>query len=202
MKILEQYFSIDNYKNVQGDENTLRSVIANAKSASWKATVPEEYWDNDPEKIKSARKTALLADSGDRGLYVYGNSGSQKTRSILCLLAKEYMAGKTIVFMSPDQFSFASYDLMDKDGNGRKVMDKAVSCDVLFLDDLFKRRMTEAQEFFLYCLLEKRGKKKTLITSNIAFSDIPTVFTEKGCGNTFEPIIRRIRDNCRVLKFS
>lgn len=202
MKILERYFSIENYGGVQGDENALRTVIATAKSASWKSTVPEQYWDNDPDLIKDSRLRAVFADNGDKGLYVYSGSGTQKTRSVLCLLAKEYMAGKTVMFLSPELFTFSAFDLNDKDGEGRKVLDRAQSCDVLFIDDLFKRRMTEAQEFFLYCILENRGKKKTLITSNISFSEIPSVFTEKGCGNTFEPIISRIRGNCRVLKFS
>lgn len=202
MKILEKYFSVENYKNIKADENSLRTVVANAKSGSWKATIPEEYWDNDPDLIKSSRKDAVFNDAKNRGLYVYGDSGTHKTRTLLCLLAKEYMAGKTIRFISPDQFALAAYDFLDKNGTGQTLLEKAGACDVLFIDDLFKRKMTEAQEFFLYCILEKRGKKKTLITSNIAFSDIPLVFSEKGCGNTFEPIMRRLRDNCRVLKFS
>jgi DNA replication protein DnaC len=201
MKILEAYFSPEKFGNINVDAEALKATVVSAKSAGWKSAVPEEYWDTDPCRVKSSRKETVFRDPPS-GIYVYGKSGAQKTRALLCLLAKEYMDGRSISFVTQEQFAIAAYDSFEPDGTGRSLLEKSGSCDVLLIDDMFKRKMTEAQEFFLYCVLERRGRKKTLFTSNIAFGDIPSVFTAKGCANTCEPIMRRIRERCRVLKFS
>jgi DNA replication protein DnaC len=179
------------------------SVVALRKS-KWTRICPESYWDTDPDKIRQPRLSSIMSldISGRTGIYVYGASGTQKTRSSLCLLAREYMRGRSVKFISAERFAAEAQTFMDRDDSGRNLIDKLDGCEVLLIDDMFKRKLTEMQEFAIYSILERRSGRPTIITSNLSFECIPNVFTSIGQGNTAEPVMRRIRENCRVLKFS
>lgn len=206
MKILHHYFDINQFpppckEAYDANQKAVEDALVGAKFHCWKIACPEEYHDTDPDLIQHSRLSSLFADES-KGCYIYGDAGKGKTRAAICLLAKNYMEGKSVKFLSQEQFFVGAMKIADVDENGKSITDRLSECNVLLIDDLFKRKITEAQEFFLYCILERRMNKRTIITSNIPFSKIPNLFTEKGEWNTFEPIMRRIKETSRIIKFS
>lgn len=218
MNMLEKYYDpsvyitdkflnewIEAWGKREGAEEAMRASVIQARTFGWNQICPEEYRDTDPDKINKTRLATVMSfDLASRkGFYIFGNAGTHKTRSIYCLLAREFMKGRSIKAFSAEKFAIKAQSFMEFNADGKNLVDQLYdNCDILFLDDLFKRKLTEMQEFAIYSVLERRMGKPTIITSNIPFFDIPNVFTSSGQGNTAGPVMRRIKEFSRVLKFS
>jgi len=139
----------------------------------------------------------------DLGLYVSGEPGTYKTRIAWYKCAMEFMAGKSFRYMSPDDFAMCSSQAMYRSDIGMSLMNEMKTVDLLFIDDLFKNKMTENQDFMLYAILETRMSwmKPFIITSNVPFDDMGSFFSDGGKTKQVSAIMRRIGETSKIVTF-
>ena len=96
--------------------------------------------------------------------------------------------------------------LSDCDGENSETetwLDHVCTADVLFIDDLFKGKMTEAQELAAIGVFERRTNHllPVIVTMNSTGRMILDRMTEQGRADRGEPLIRRMGEFCEVVKF-
>jgi DNA replication protein DnaC len=155
------------------------------------ARLPQDVWN----KVKNWQY-------GPRGIALSGASRTCKTRMMWMLCKKMAEQKKSIKVYDGFGFGVAASSIMGKIEDAEEWMDSLVRPDILFLDDLFKARMTEAQEFAIYGVLERRGAwmKPIFITMNADGESIMSRFTDAGQADRAKPIIERIAEFCEVIK--
>ena len=219
MNLLERYFDIKRY-----DTSTLKSKCKEAGltfeqacenykrvrldcfGRAWMKVCPASFDETDPERIKPTKIDAVMKFdfSTHKGIYLFGKPGTQKTRSIYCLLARELLSGRSIIRLESVEFTQQASSATYNPTMGAEWLEKVCAYDILFIDDIFKNKMTEAQEFILFSVLDRRTSncKPTIFTSNIGLSEACSMFTDAGQGDRAEAVMRRIKEFSRVLKFS
>lgn len=137
---------------------------------------------------------------GEMGLRLEGKSRLCKTRFMFHLLAREWMAGRSIaVFVHGHLRSVLSaLAASDSAAFGRFVLEMQKK-DILFIDDLGKGRRTPASEEAIFELIDGRGAlcKPTMYTSNQPLAEVMTQFSEE----FREPIFLRIEEKTTLITF-
>ena len=184
-------------------ENLLRVKLTHTRNA-WRKICPPDYDATDPARIPAAMQNAAMPldmDNG-RGIFLFGKPATYKTRTIWLKLAKEFTLGKKIQHLSPHDFALkASWAMCNAEEGNAWLTSLIDTPDILFLDDVFKNRITEAQEFVLFSLVEGRmaRRKPMCFTSNTHFTDIPTRLTEAGQKVRADALMRRLDESCAIL---
>lgn len=183
-----------------------KDAIILARDYAWNCACPAAYRDTDPEKILPGRMAAVSRAHDTKGFsfYIYGTPGTQKSRVAVCVMAMLFMRGLRVKMLDATTFAGEATNCMERGADGLTFIDRCGLYDLLVLDDCFKRKQTEMQEFCLYSVLERRmgqAEKHTLLTSNVPLSEMANYFTATGQENTADAIIRRIKESCRVLRF-
>lgn len=169
---------------------------------TWLKICPEIY---DMTNLKQLAQSKLQAIKSTLnlglGVYAHGKAGTHKTRSIFACLAEQHCGGKSISVL--DGYYIAVLMRMDF-ADARKQIDHFCTTDILFIDDLFKSKISEAQESLLFEILERRTSrlKPIIITSELSPKKISAHFTEGGVETRADAIMRRIIENCKVLNFA
>ena len=117
-------------------------------------------------------------------IYLAGDTGTGKTHLIKCM-ANELINLNKVVFlttsfaMNQDFLkSYACKNIEEKN----EILEKYLSCDVLFIDDLgTELRQNGITNNYLYLILNERNQrnKKTVITSNMKLEDIRDYYDER-----------------------
>jgi DNA replication protein DnaC len=136
-----------------------------------------------------------------RGLYLHGRSGMCKTRFAWALVKREMMTfSKAVVAVTHTEFRY-NVTLLSNAGAEplASYMKRLQLCDILFIDDLGKGRITPAAEEALESLIDcrTRNNKPMLVTANNSLESIAKLFGPE-CA---EPIVRRLTDYCESIKF-
>lgn len=182
----------------------LRQKIERVRT-SWRKVCPPDYDATDVSRLPVAMLNDIMPINMDngRGLFVFGKPASYKTRTVWLKLAMEFAEkGKRIRYLPPNDFAMKASWVMSNADTGCDWMEGMIhGCDILFIDDVFKNRMTEAQEFVLFSLVERRmsQRKSICFTSNTDFNDIPSRFTEKGLEVRADALMRRLDESCELL---
>lgn len=191
---------------IDADKELMRQKIERTR-ASWRKTCPPLYDQTDASRIPAIIVDRVMRiDMGSgRGLFIYGKPGTFKTRAVWVKLAFEFARNaRSVCYVPPHDFALSASSAMgmhdDKDG-GNWIDRMIHGPDILFLDDAFKHRITEAQEFALFAIIEGRmtACKATCITSNASLDAIPELFTGNGAKMRADALTRRIGESCDVL---
>jgi len=183
-------------------ENGTTAGRLRLKAAAWEnVCIAQSYRETDfdllPNKIKAAQ--VLAWKYGSKGLLVTGPTRAGKTRACWLLLRRVWDEGHSVrAFDGIGWFLAVKTAFMDE--NTERWLRDLVRVDVLFLDDIFRGRMTEAQDMALWGILERRttAGKPVIITTN-ATSE--TLREKVGGGDQLDPIISRIKEFCNVITF-
>lgn len=175
--------------------------------AAWRKICPPLYDQTDASRIHAAILNEVMPiDMGrGRGLFIYGKPGTFKTRATWLKLAYEFTRNRrSVYYLAPHEFALSASSAMGMvmhDDGGNWIERMIRGPDILFLDDAFKNRITEAQEFALFAIIEGRMNacKATCITSNASLDEIPEVFTGSGAKMRADALTRRIGESCEVL---
>lgn len=192
--------------------NFLDVKIARTRAA-WRKLCPPSYDITNVSNIPSKKLNLVMPyqfgarhakdDGYDLGLYICGEPGTFKTRIAWYKCAMEFVGGRSFRYMSPDDFSMCSAQAMYRSDIGLSLMNEMKTVDLLFIDDLFKNKMTENQDFMLYAILETRMAwlKPFIITSNVSFDDMGDFFSEGGRTKQVAAIMRRIGETSKIVTF-
>ena len=128
------------------------------------------------EKMLSMAKQ-YLTDNGDKWFFIGGQTGCGKSHICTAILREIAYTGKTIAFM-PWVECVRELKKSNFSGKYYELIDKYLKCDVLYIDDLFKKRrteelsMTDVSIAFEIINHREQNSKKTLISSELSAMEI------------------------------
>src|ERR1035437_488354 len=165
---------------------------------------PEEFRRYDSSKIPDDSWTgfnkATSWEYNKRGMMLFGPTGKCKTRAAYATLKRIYMEGKTVIPMTANKFAVdCATCAADSTERLAKWLNRMKWTDVLFLDDLGKRTMSEFAESQLFDVLDTRFShgKPIVITSEGTSVELGATFAQK----RRESFIRRIVQYCDLISF-
>ena len=134
----------------------------------WLDLCPPAYQDTVIEKLPNPVKAAEVMDCDLRppGIILHGPTGTGKTRCGWLLVRREFDRGKSIRVLN----SKAAFDYNDAYLKGKisNWVDSQCQPDLLFLDDVFKAKITDSFEQAMFAIVEYRVShyRPILVTSN------------------------------------
>lgn len=137
---------------------------------------------------------------GTQGLILRGRTGAGKTRAMFRLLRRYFVgaARPSIVAMSAGEF-----DRQARDAAGNFTLtewfDRLAAVDCLFIDDIGKGKWTPATSGWFWELVDARTKHQRPLFLTTNFSGQQLVSVLKLDGDTAAPLLRRLRENCKVI---
>lgn len=187
----------------------MRYMTQDHANAVWLKLCPPLYADTSldklPSKARSISHIVLDWQYGAKGLFLSGESRSGKTR-LTWLLLKRLILKEHIPCMAFDGIGWglAVSRAFGDPATTEAWLNKICSCPLLFLDDLFKFKITEAQEVALIGLLERRPawRLPTIITTNTTGKSLLKRMSDSGIADRAEPILERIREFLEIINIS
>lgn len=174
----------------------------------WESICPLNYRDTDKkhEKFPTGIFNTLSDYKGEESLFLYGASGSGKSRSAMLLLKRCLLANKHVGCLWPEELKHAAHSFNDR----LKYLRQYARYDVLLLDDsLLTGAQDEKMASFLQDLIDllMRNKNHFIITSQIGGDDYKAQAnksdkTTKVDHDRIDALLRRIREVCRVVPFT
>ena len=165
----------------------------------WQALCPPLYRETDPARLPQEHLAAVLAwQHGPQGLLLIGPTGAGKTRAAWLLLRRLLEEGRRIVAFDCLAFGHEAARRF-RDGTGETWAAGVARADVVFFDDFGKMTLTERVEAELFGVIEYRTAHRLpiLATSNMTGADLEA----KASKDRGAPLVRRLRDFCRVVVF-
>lgn len=167
----------------------------------WTDLCPVIYRDTNVDELpdQPATMKVLAWTYQERGMLLHGPTRAGKSRSAWLLMRQLHDAGRSIM-------AFDGIGWFIKVGAAFREIEKAdlwldslTRVDVLFLDDIFRGRMTDAQDLALWGVMERRtsNRRPVIITTNATSEVILT-----NTGEQMEPIIERMREFCDDVVFA
>ena len=167
---------------------------------------PPLYRKTDVARLPSPAKFAKVLgwNYGRNGLLLVGPTGTGKTRCAWSLIRRLFVEERRQV----NYFDGIGWGISVSQAYGQpetteRWLDRICRADVLFLDDLFKAKMTEAQEQALYAVFERRAAwlRPVIATMNSTGEMSLARMTDNGRADRGEPLLRRMREFCEVVNF-
>jgi DNA replication protein DnaC len=174
------------------------------KLLRWHQAVPPLYRKSDPNQLNpmALKVVERFPFQESKGLYLYGNFGTGKTRAACMILHKYHEQDKTVWMMPSTDFAqccAAQFAIgSDSARDAHKKLGRCKSVVILLLDDLGKERFTDRVETELFNVVETRlsNSRPFLITSNYSVKSLGQRMSSDQGG----AIIRRIVEFCHVVE--
>lgn len=168
--------------------------------ATWEIACPAIYKATDIEMLpdKTASRQVVEWTYNPKGLLLVGPSRVGKTRSAWELVKRACSAGHTTMAFDGLSWFIGVSGALSNLETADDWFDSVCSVDLLFLDDIFRGRMTEAQDVGLWGTIERRmaAGKPCVVTTNATGQTLVD-----RCGAQIVPIIERLRECCNVVTF-
>lgn len=130
------------------------------RTKTFKNYVVREPWQ---EAVKEKAMKYARSGSGD-WFYIGGQTGSGKTHICKAIIAEIISRGQTVKAVKWPQFTAEIKALANTPEYMAKI-EKITNYNTLYIDDLFKGGITEADVKLLFMILDGRGGKRTIISS-------------------------------------
>lgn len=180
-----------------------------SRDTYWAKICPPLYQETVIEKLPPPAQNYLHElvewDPGSgRGLIFIGASRKGKSRLAWHLLRRFVLQmGTGVHFYDGLAWPLAVARAFGSPADTERWLNTVCSAQVLFLDDAFKQKLTEAQEAAYLGVLERRAAYKLplLMTFNSTAEQLRNRMTAAGAQDRFEPIISRIEEFNDVFIF-
>lgn len=185
--------------------------IANAKKQSeaflsqreldWRQICPTIYRETVQQKLPDSAKLELVLgwEFGRKGLILHGKTRKGKSRCAWLLARKMFFEGKSVRVLDAGsgfdyaaKFSYGADRVLD-------FIDSHSRCGLLFLDDVFKVKLTDSFEQALFTIIESRQAYARPILATL--NDTGDTLKARMSADRGEALIARLREMCRVIKF-
>jgi DNA replication protein DnaC len=170
----------------------------------FRQSCPPLYQHTDPAQLPQDKLAAVNAwKYGPKGLLLVGPTGTGKTRCAWELLRRLIHEGRSVRVFDGLGWGVAVSAAFGELATTADWLDRVCKADVLFIDDLFKVKMTEAQEQAAYGVFERRTNHllPIICTMNSTGRMILERMTDQGRADRGEPLIRRMAEFCEVVTF-
>ncbi len=185
----------------EAQEETAEAARVKAhREETWGRACPPLYLNTDPMRLNQDRLAEVLAwEYGAGGLLLVGPTDTGKTRCAYLLLKRLWDAGRNVEMFDCAAFGH-EVGRRFRDGGGEDWTDSLAHTEVVFLDDLGKVPFTERAEAELFTLIERRcaNMLPLIVTSNMTGQEL----ARKATVDRGAPMVRRLREFCRVVVFT
>jgi IstB-like ATP binding protein len=169
----------------------------------WWETVPPLYKETDPDKLPNPTKSAKALEwqDGSQGLWMYGGSGTGKSRTAYLLLKRLAYEGRSVHVVRGQEFGREIVEATRPGGSGdlHEVLSPILRSHVVLFDDAPKIRFSERVESEFWQIVETRmsQQRPMIFTSELGLSEFCKLM-EHGNGAS---IYRRIKEACGACNF-
>ena len=185
------------------------------RESAFLSVCPPLYQDTDPAMIPDQTSLARVMAwrsvldypkrVNPRGLMLVGEPGSGKTRAAwLKIRVAMVKGGCRVKAFDGIGWGLAVSKHLGDPETAEEWVDECCAAHILFIDDCFKARMTEAQEFAIFGVLDRRASKKrpTIVTMNSSGAALASRTAKAaGEGDRFDAIVRRLTEFSDVIQF-
>jgi len=186
-------------------DSITRDAILKARSEAFEALCPPLYRDTDGARLPQKQLGDVLSWTyGPKGLFLVGPARTGKTRCAWLLLKRMMEQGRSVRAFDGVGWQLAVSRAFGSPDDTEGWFRMLVEPDILFIDDLFKGKLTEAQELAVHGVLERRSSQlqPVIATSNtMSAKDLVARMTEAGIKDRAEAIVGRIREFCKTVRF-
>ncbi len=135
-----------------------------------------DNYDTPDATRKKLKETALKFSTAQQGwFYISGNAGSGKTHLCSAICSELIKAGhETLYMMWRDEVTKLKAGITDKDWYENRIQ-KLKTVPVLYIDDFFKGRITDADVNLIFEIINARYNKlslRTIISSELSLNDV------------------------------
>lgn len=175
--------------------------LTGSHDTDWAAICPAIFRDTELAKLPcpSALQDLVKWKYGPTGLVLHGASGKGKSRCAWLLLETQFKAGKKFkVLDSMAGLKYAS-KFSESAAKVESWIEDLIATDILFMDDVFKNKLTDSFEGVIFTLLDQRIQRAlpTILTSNDTGKTLAGRMTE----DRAEPLVRRMREHSQMIHF-
>ncbi len=175
------------------------------RADEWRLICPPRYQDTDFGHISMPSTTkvrdVLDWDYGPKGLVIHGRTRRCKSRVAWHLLKRLMLEGRWVEAVSATRFARDCAEAWGIGGSAPSSWARPiVTCDVWFLDDLGKEKLTERVESDLFAIIEERFAhlRPIILTLNAEADELKKMFHSP---DRAEPFIARLREFCKPVAF-
>lgn len=167
----------------------------------WLAYCPPAFQDTESDKLPFPVVTAnvLAWTYQKRGMILYGKTRSGKTRTAWLLVEKQFELGRTAIVMdSMSGFDYAAIFTAGGQAALDWVMERS-KCSLLFLDDVFKVKLTESFEAAMFAIVDFRINHNLPILCTL--NDTGATLSARMTGDRGDAFIARLKEMCDTIHF-
>ena len=182
-------------------EQEWAAAKTSAKSRRWESICPPIFRDTDPERLPKKEKLeeVLAWIYGPTGLILHGPTRTGKSRCAWLLVKKILDAGLTIrVMNSMSGFKYGSQFAIGANAPEEWVL-KHCRVDVLFMDDVFKVKLTDSFEAAMFAIIEHRMGNLLPIIATL--NDTGKSLAGRMSVDRGAALVARIKETCKTIKF-
>jgi len=188
-------------KHAAEESQRAAAEAAQRRNGTWEQLCPSNYRQTDPASLPRPDLLArvLAWKFGPRGLLLHGPTGRGKSRCAWLLLKREFESGRSIA-AADHSIGFRYAEAYKESAAAAAAwIDKLSAVEILFLDDVFKARLTDSLESALFTVIANRGEqgRPTIIATNDTGSSLTLrLSTDRG-----EALVRRLMEGTERVPF-
>lgn len=174
---------------------------AREQEMQWQKLCPLAYRNTAVDKLPIPDKAdeILAWNYGAKGLMLYGPTRRGKTRCAWLQLKKMFKLGKSIKVLD----ALAGFNYMAEFSNGgeaaREWVESYCRCEILFLDDVFKAKLTDSFEAAIFAIIDYRMSHNLPILATL--NDTGETLTARMSSDRGDAMVARLKEMCNVIQF-
>ncbi len=188
-------------KHAEEESRRLAQQSAGYREQSWKAICPPDFLTIDPRLLPYPPRLAevLKWQFGPKGLLLHGGTGAGKSRIAWALLRREFVAGRSV--RSINHGAGLKYGALFTQSTqaAEDWVKGLIEPDILFMDDVFKSKLTDSWEAALFTVVSSRTEKRRPII--VTCNDEGSTLIKRTTDDRGAALIRRLREFCKAISF-